>query len=159
MIQYIRYDIKYCRFCPAFFCHRMILFVLIHSQTESKFLINTEISRTMTSVKHRTTIMVIDKNNVTFHVEEHSFTNNVVLTKLSPIYLLFISALLIVSSSILASSMPTCSCIRYGTPQFDHEFVGEAKVLQIGIVYRLGKVYAVAFALSELPDLRGCNQN
>lgn len=54
--------------------------------------------------------------------------------------------------------MPTCSGISYGAPQFDDELVGEAEVLQVGIVYRLGEVYAVAFALGELPDLRSCDQ-
>jgi len=137
--------------------------VLIHSQTKSKFLINTEISRTTTSVKHQASRIMVtneDQAMLLFHVEEHSFTNNFVQnfvsTMLSAIYRLFISSS---RHLILASSMPTCSRIRHGAPQFDHELVGEAKVFQVGIVYRLGEVYAVAFALGELPDLRGCDQN
>lgn len=66
---------------------------------------------------------------------------------------------IVVSSSILASSMPTRSGIRHGAPQFDHELIGETEVLQVGIVYRLGEVYAVALILSELPDLRSCNKS
>lgn len=60
---------------------RIDTFAKKKKKTESKFLINTEISRTVTSVKHRATrIMVIDEDNVHLS-EEHSFTNNFVFNE------------------------------------------------------------------------------